>query len=270
MSTVSFKRSPNVNTIPIVDGQLIFDETNNKIYMDNGDQRLQYGGDVSLISNPDYATNNNVFSAAASKILFTSISSVVDLKDVALAVTENHIPVGCKAFQSTIGIEDYSVVGNTISSSLVTLNNKCNKHTNQLTANNEDIYFDYQNGKYGINTSSTRGADTFVPFKNIEQIIQVLPKSLSTGYGQLATGSGHFAQFGAITLPFDGTVTVKPSSTSYEKIVNITLGGNSYRMTTDTPVILNFHEGDSFSVYLQCYNGYNWLSVGFEWSESHE
>ena len=46
------------------------DETNNKIYMDNGEQRLQYGGDVSLISSVDYATANNAFNALATTQLF--------------------------------------------------------------------------------------------------------------------------------------------------------------------------------------------------------
>lgn len=33
-----------------------------------------------------------------------------------------------------------------------------------LTANGQRIYMDYQDGKYGYNTSATRGADTFSPF----------------------------------------------------------------------------------------------------------
>ena len=36
---------------------------------------------------------------------------------------------------------------------------------NRLAANNVGFYFDYQNGEYGFNTSETRGADTFSPFK---------------------------------------------------------------------------------------------------------
>ena len=35
----------------------------------------------------------------------------------------------------------------------------------ELTANGNRIYMDYKNGKYGINTSAGRGADTFIPFK---------------------------------------------------------------------------------------------------------
>ena len=35
-----------------------------------------------------------------------------------------------------------------------------------MKANNNQIYMDYHDGKYGINTSSSRGADTFIPFKS--------------------------------------------------------------------------------------------------------
>ena len=39
---------------------------------------------------------------------------------------------------------------------------------NSLIANSNHVYFDYKDGKYGFNTDSSRGADTFIPFKNIE------------------------------------------------------------------------------------------------------
>ena len=35
-----------------------------------------------------------------------------------------------------------------------------------VSTNNVKFYFDYQDGSYGYNTSSTRGADTFSPFKS--------------------------------------------------------------------------------------------------------
>lgn len=36
---------------------------------------------------------------------------------------------------------------------------------NQLSVDNTDIYMDRKNGVWGVNTSPTRGADTFIPFK---------------------------------------------------------------------------------------------------------
>lgn len=209
MSTVSFKRSANVNEIPIVDGQLVFDETHNKIYMDNGNERLQYGGDVSLIEDVSYATSNNTFSANGSLNIFTQKLSVIDNKDSALAATEQHVPVGCLAFQSVIGNADYSGVGNTISDSLITLNNNITNVTTsingQLTANNNAIYMDYHDGKYGVNTSSTRGADTFIPFKQSEPFTWSVSCSARNHYDDDASGDNDMSV--SFTLQING-VTV--------------------------------------------------------------
>jgi hypothetical protein len=227
MSTVSFKRSANVNEIPIVDGQLVFDETHNKIYMDNGTERLQYGGDVSLIEDVSYATSNNTFSANGSLDIFTQKLSVIDNKDSALAVTEQHVPVGCLAFQSTIGNADYSGIGNTISDSLVTLKNNINSVNGQLTANNNNIYMDYHDGKYGVNTSSTRGADTFIPFKGIpeESNGQILYNARSYGRG----GSGHsYGVSGSITIQKAGIVSICGlAQAAYSSAGSVTLNGVS-------------------------------------------
>ena len=44
---------------------------------------------------------------------------------------------------------------------------KCvNSLNNSLKANSKHFYFDYKNGKYGFNTDSNRGADTFFPFNS--------------------------------------------------------------------------------------------------------
>lgn len=53
----------------------------------------------------------------------------------------------------------------------------------ELTANGNRIYMDYQNGKYGYNTSPTRGADTFSPFNYVDVgTIQYIDAQLFTGY----------------------------------------------------------------------------------------
>ena len=170
MSTVLFKRGTEteMNNTPIVDGSLYFCTSNHKIYMDNGNDRLQYGGDTSIISDPSQASSVNVFSASASVNLFLQKTTVVDTKSAALAVTQNYIPLGCKAFKEAVGTVDYSSIGNgTLSSAVVTNKNGIIAINNQLKANNNDIYMDYHDGKYGVNTSSSRGADTFIPFKEL-------------------------------------------------------------------------------------------------------
>ncbi len=45
------------------------------------------------------------------------------------------------------------------------LEKKASALESELTANGNRIYMDYQNGKYGFNTSAERGADSFVPFR---------------------------------------------------------------------------------------------------------
>ncbi len=173
MSTVLFKRGDmaTMNATPITDGMVFFNEENDRIYMDNGNTRYQYGGDTELVSNPALATTSNAFNANASLNLFIQKTTVVDSKNTALNVTQDYIPLGCKAFKEAIGLTNYESVGDgTISGGLVSLKTVSDKHDNQLTANNNSIYMDYQNGKYGINTSANRGADTFVPFKGYEYL----------------------------------------------------------------------------------------------------
>jgi hypothetical protein len=122
MATVLFKRTDNPDDVPIVDGQLVFSTTNHKIYMDNGTERLQYGGDTDLITDPTDATVTNAFSATGSLNLFLQKTTVVDTKSNALAVTQNYIPLGCLAFKEMLGTEDYANVGDgTVSGALVSL-----------------------------------------------------------------------------------------------------------------------------------------------------
>jgi hypothetical protein len=171
MPTITFRRASNIQNIPITDGQIIFDTARNIILMDNGNVRNQYAGATQLISTTPEATSTNAFNAQASTQLFLQKTTVIDTKANALAVNQNYIPLGCLAFKEALGTTNYANVGNgTISGALVTLNNKSNqldsKLNNQLSANNNEFYFDYQNGKYGYNTDPNRGADSFRPFSS--------------------------------------------------------------------------------------------------------
>ena len=189
MSTVLFKRGDmaTMNSTPVTDGLVYFNEENNRIYMDNGNTRYQYGGDTELISAPNAATASNAFNATASLNLFSQKTTVVDTKANALAVTQNYIPLGCLAFKEALGTTDYSAVGNgTISGGLTTLNTRTNTLVNQLTANNKSIYMDYKDGQYGYNTSANRGADTFHPFKT-DPVRYTLKTNASSGAHNLAT-----------------------------------------------------------------------------------
>ena len=161
MATVLFKRTDDISTVPIQDGLLLFDETHYKIYMDNGNTRLQYGGDTDLIADPSDATVTNAFSATGSLNLFLQKTTVVDTKSNALAVTQNYIPLGCLAFKEMLGTSDYSLVGDgTVSGALVSLRGETLTATLAIgetslvltsTILTSDSYVDIYTDTFGIN-----------------------------------------------------------------------------------------------------------------------
>lgn len=180
MSTVLFKRgnTADMNDTAITDGLLYFNEENHKIYMDNGTERLQYGGDTELIDNPAEATLTNAFSSRGSLDLFAQKTTVVDSKASALSVTQQYIPLGCLAFKEALGTATTVGIGDgTVSGGLIAVNNKANAAQNgvnslvsQLQVSGVNFYFDYKNGEYGWNSSSARGAGTFHPFKRAARL----------------------------------------------------------------------------------------------------
>ena len=60
-----------------------------------------------------------------------------------------------------------------------------------LTANNTSFYFDYHDGEYGYNTSASRGADTFVPFKSDEVSPEVVTKIVNAVYNADKVTNSH-------------------------------------------------------------------------------
>lgn len=158
MANVNFCRSSNVDELPIIDGQILFDTTNKKIYLDEGFNRIQYGGDTSIIQKIQDSEKFNVFGANATLEIFTQKASVVDSKEDALSVTEEHIPLGCLAFRDEI--ED--------------INESFSKLINSLTANGQRLYFDYKDDEFGFNTDINRGADTFHPFSSNRKVYDAL------------------------------------------------------------------------------------------------
>ena len=187
MATVTFRRTNDVDSIPIVDGSLVFDTGRNKIFMDNGSTRLQYGGDTDLISNPNDATASNAFNATGALSLFLQKGSVINDKASALSVTQNNIPLGCLAFKEMLGTNNYSTIGDgTVSGALNNLSNRVNTSQNgvndlvsQLSSGGTPFYFDNKNGKWGWNSSPARGAGTFHPFSSLPATLQM--RSTYTG-----------------------------------------------------------------------------------------
>lgn len=93
---------------------------------------------------------------------------------------------------------------NSINSHTNTLNShtsSINNHTsrigtleNEFTANGKRIYLDYKNGKYGINTAAGRGADTFIPFNNLDDV-KVYSNQWTHARGGESHDSGVFASY---------------------------------------------------------------------------
>ena len=154
MASVTFKRTNNIDSVPITDGQLIFDTSDQKIYLDNGNTREVYGGGsgTDLISNVSDATDNNAFNANATVNLFTRKSSIVDTKAEIQSVTQAGVPLGCKGFNEVIGTSDISALGDGSVTGAILANKSAIDTVNQnLTYrwNPTTDYFEhYKNGQW--------------------------------------------------------------------------------------------------------------------------
>ena len=62
----------------------------------------------------------------------------------------------------------------------------------ELTANGKRIYLDYQDGQYGYNTSASRGADTFSPFKGGGEYTLLTTASVTGNKLPTVSGCGYF------------------------------------------------------------------------------
>lgn len=167
MSTVLMKRGDNAEMLntPRIDGLVFYNSDDNCIYLDDGDsthERVIYGGKMPTLTDilpSDGASNNNIYTALAIKNGTCLKSNVADTSDNINNTTNNGRPVGCVGFKSIIGTDDISMVGSNVKNSIAKLGNR-------LVINNNKFVFDYQNGRWGFNTSEERGADTFHPFNS--------------------------------------------------------------------------------------------------------
>lgn len=185
MANVIFRRgtTAELNNIPITDGAVLFDTDTFKIYVDNNNQRLQYGGDTDIVQNIADATEQNVFSATASVNLFLQKNSCINSAATAKAVTQNNIPLGCKAFAEEIGNVDYSRAGNSISAVIKNLTNYKQAilatGATSLTFTddefNDNTSFRVETNKYGVSPSdmTTSGNTVTVTFDAQSEPINV-------------------------------------------------------------------------------------------------
>lgn len=108
----------------------------------------------------------------------------------------------------------------------------CTKNNYQLSRalsvwNNDvatDFYFDYQNGKYGWNSSPLRGADTFHPFKQSATETKVITEKTTTDLG--ADNTYRYIDTTGVVNTNSGTYTFPSGDTGGTKDLGT---NNSYR-----------------------------------------
>lgn len=164
MATVIMKRGTNADmeNTPSLNGLIFFNTDDKCIYLDNGTTRTIFGGKIpmlSVVSNNDGASDNNVYSAKAVKNNFCIKSNVADSASNINNTTDTGRPVGCVGFKAIVGTSNISAVDTTVTGAISKINNR-------LVVDNTKFVFDYQDGKWGFNTSDERGADTFHPFNS--------------------------------------------------------------------------------------------------------
>lgn len=287
MATVTFRRTADVNSIPIVDGSLVFDLAHNKIYMDNGDTRIQYGGDTDLITNPSIASTVNAFSAVGSLDLFLQKTNVINTKAEALNITQNNVPLGCLAFKEMLGTSDYSAVGDgTVSGAITNLNGRANTAqtgvnnlVSQLKTGSTSFYFDSKNGKWGWNSDPARGAGTFHPFRQASSAgtysvdAQFLVDGAEGGYASSVVALPRMTGDGVLSITqsiisgsrgstesennnVSGSITVTNStrgtSVSYSRTGNYTYSVNV------TGKSLNYYAGDYITISVNAEQEETW------------
>ena len=147
--TVLFKRgdSATITSTPVTDGQILFDTSGNgKMYLDNGTDRLEMGGAITVDASLSKTSTNAIQNKAVTGNILNSLAEVS-------AATQQNTIAGALALKEV---------------------------NSSLTVNDNQFYFDYKDGKYGFNTDPNRGADTFSPFSSIEKY--TMSGNYSSGY----------------------------------------------------------------------------------------
>lgn len=148
---------------------------------------------------------------------------------------------------------------NSLNTSVTSLSTRATTLEDELTANGKRIYLDYKDGKYGYNTSATRGADTFSPFKSggDDSELTVL-NTMNNATGKTLTnitGTGYIilkhlgyleetGSTGSIWVSIDGNTPMFPLNFSYYN----TRYNNYYKLYFQKSI--HFSNGDASDSFL--------------------
>ena len=77
MANVLFTRTSDPNSKPITDGQLIFDTSGNgKMYLDNGTERLEMGGALTVDATLSKTSTNPIQNKAVAGVMLDNLSDI--------------------------------------------------------------------------------------------------------------------------------------------------------------------------------------------------
>ena len=136
-------------------------------------------GTTVEVNKPNAMLKRNTFYSVGSVTYENSAPSWVMLKCTTAGTTAATAPSTYSTISSpgtviTDGTARFTVYDVRPSSTLSTSSYQVpamslvNNLSSELTVNGTKFYFDYQDGKYGYNTSASRGASTFSPFGNFD------------------------------------------------------------------------------------------------------
>ena len=223
--TVLFKRgdSATITSTPVTDGQILFDTSGNgKMYLDNGTDRLEMGGAITVDASLSKTSTNAIQNKAVTGNILNSLAEVS-------AATQQNTIAGALALKEV---------------------------NESLTfPDGTTFYPDIQDGKYGFNTDPNRGADTFIPFSNGNYYYRAFKGSdpVENRKDTLKVNTGVFfayyngEEFGRYELGFafcvkDGTV-----------IVNRTQGSDNFKFSYSNGTLSLYSNERGY----KCYGFYN-------------
>jgi hypothetical protein len=143
MANVLFRRGTQEyinNNVPISDGQVVFNETDQAIYVDtpvnNVITRLRYGGGNLSRSDIDSALSDTSENPVQNKVITESVlqkTDIVNDYNTAVAVTATDIPVGCGVIKTA-----NTKIGD-LQTALNTTNGTVAQHTTDISALNTKV-----------------------------------------------------------------------------------------------------------------------------------
>lgn len=137
----------------------------------------------------------DAFSAANMNNLETRIKNTFDSDEATINTINNRSNTNATNISTLQGnVNSISARVTTNTNNINSVSTRVGTLENEFTANGKRIYLDYKNGKYGINTAAGRGADTFIPFNNLDDV-KVYSNQWTYDRGGESHDSGVFARY---------------------------------------------------------------------------